>query len=174
MIKSNVRSLVERLSDRFKSVQFNSPNLKEALVKIALRVINHAKINIRRQGLIDTGNLLNSIMYEYHQDAQTVGVNVGSFNVPYAAIHEFGGDIRPKKSKYLTIPLDPRYRRLKASNFNLSVTKRNHKLFLIDEETGQLAYYLAKEVRIPPRPYLRPAVMQNKEYIIDTLRSLIK
>jgi phage gpG-like protein len=47
-------------------------------------------INIRRQGLVDSADLLNS---RYHALSGSDTVQIG-VNVPYAAIHEFGGEIK--------------------------------------------------------------------------------
>jgi len=55
------------------------------------------KMNARRGGdppagkaIYDTGNLIKSIRYEHYSSNDIEGVKVGSFGVPYAAVHEFG------------------------------------------------------------------------------------
>lgn len=50
--------------------------------------------------LNDTGNLKNSIQQSYDNDRAVVGTNE-----IYAAIHQFGGVIKPKKGKYLVFPV---------------------------------------------------------------------
>jgi len=60
---------------------------------------------------------------------------VGSRGVIYAAIHEFGGEILPKRAKFLHW-----------------VDKNGKDVF-------------AKRVKMPMRPYLRPAFDENKEAI---------
>lgn len=62
------------------------------------------------QPLQDTGRLRNSITYELRPG----GVRVGT-NVIYSAIHNFGGTIRPKRAKYLAIPVGDGSIRLKKS-----------------------------------------------------------
>jgi phage gpG-like protein len=85
-------------------------------------------------------------------------VTVGGAGVPYAGIHEFGGVIRPKRAKYLTIPLNPKFAGMRAREFDL--------VWGIDEEwgsvlmtrSGEIAYLLRKKATIPARPYIRPAI----------------
>ena len=86
------------------------------------------------------------------------GVTIGSPTVPYAAIHEFGGVITPKNSRYLTIPMDPYFQGKRAREFNLSVVPLRGKLYLVQRDTGIFAYILRDQVRMPARPYLRPAM----------------
>jgi phage gpG-like protein len=104
------------------------------------------------------GKLVESIMLAVV--GQLPGVTIGSPTVPYAAIHEFGGWVKPRNAKYLTIPQDPYFVGKRAREFDLSVVKtKSGKLFLVQKQTGIFAYLLRREpVRIPPRPYLRPAM----------------
>lgn len=98
------------------------------------------KINIAKQGLIQTSDLINSIgVY----DATPRSVYVGSRGVVYAAIHEFGGVIHPRYAKYLAWK----------------------------SKTGE--WIFAKSVTIPARPYLRPAVDENKGHTMDAIRETI-
>lgn len=86
----NTRELIARIQAVTSSLAPSSPRLNEALTRIGLYVTSVAKMNVRREGLIDTGRLLNSIRYEFFREGSTQGIRVGSFNVPYAAVHEFG------------------------------------------------------------------------------------
>lgn len=66
----------------------------------------YAKLNASRgrPGLeVDTGNLVNSIRVEEDEQSETfASVNVGPSAVEYAAIHEFGGIIRPLHKQMLS------------------------------------------------------------------------
>lgn len=69
-----------------------------ALMQGGFVVEAFAKDNVRKQHLIDTGNLRNAITAELEGDE---AVTIGPRNVVYAAIHEFGGTITAKNSPYL-------------------------------------------------------------------------
>lgn len=87
-------------------------------------------------------------------------VTVGNANVPYAAIHEYGGVIYPKNAKYLTIPLADEYRGKRAGEFSTLTFFENEKnnKFLYDSKEERYAYLLRRSVKIPERPYIRPAI----------------
>lgn len=82
MIKVDSKGLKARLE----SLKVEQSKINRALVRIGLLVSSKAKLNIRKEGLIDTGYLLNSIRYEIKANT----VSVGSFGARYAAVHEFG------------------------------------------------------------------------------------
>ncbi|NCY21575.1 hypothetical protein EBX31_06430 [bacterium] len=64
---------------------------KAALIEIGVGLAARMKKNYLASGLrIRTGNLINSIRWELFSSRGIEGVSVGSFGVPYAAIHEFG------------------------------------------------------------------------------------
>jgi phage gpG-like protein len=103
------------------------------------------KLNIRKQGLWDTGNLFNSVqVYDAKRSGKGAECSVGSLGVIYARIHEFGGTIKPKRAKMLS---------------------------WIDKRTGERRF--ANSVTIPARPYVRPAVDENKQAIIDVMKDTI-
>ena len=77
-------------------------------------------------------------------DKEAWSVKVGSVGVIYAAIHEFGGVIKAKRVKAL---------------------------HWVGEDGKD---YFAKSVRIPARPYLRPAVDENKSQIIKAIADDIR
>lgn len=103
-----------------------------ALVQGGAVVEAHAKMNAEGHGLHKTGNLVNSIQI---YDKKPYEIMVGSRGVIYAAIHEFGGEILPKRAKFLHW-----------------VDKNGKDVF-------------AKRVKMPMRPYLRPAFDENREAI---------
>jgi phage gpG-like protein len=135
-------------------------NRRRALKRGGVVLEGWMKVNIQRQGLIDTGNMRGAVSTEEESDDV---VSVGPRNVQYAAIHEFGGTIRPVNAKYLAIPVT------KAARYAGSPRRFGGKLHaqmvagggaLVDEN-GDIQYALKKSVTIPARPYVRPAVDEH-------------
>lgn len=95
---------------------FNDKDLKRRLAKVDTAVKNEAtskglragsnyliaqiKVNITDVGLIDSGDLLNSVTEDDLHTGTKAYVEFGPHKV-YAAIHEFGGVILPTKGPYL-------------------------------------------------------------------------
>ena len=106
---------------------------------------------------------------------------VGS-NLAYARIHELGGTIRPRRAKYLTIPLPATLTaqsgasRGRARDFRDTFIKRSKagNLIIFRENGGSITplFVLKKSVSIPARPYLRPAMERGASYIIKLFRDL--
>ena len=168
----------KRILDRLKRFEPGSRQIKEALLRIGIMLQTQIKLNIRSRGLIDTGRLINSIKYKIYANSSTSKVEVGSYGVPYAAIHEFGGDITPRNARFLTIPLSDEFRGRSARDFDdLFVKKIGGKLFLVRNRKGgglQFAYVLRSSVHIPPRPYMRPALKQKQDDIVKIISGLFR
>lgn len=96
------KALELRIQRKFAALDPEDPKMRVALLRAALLVEAEAKLNIRRKGIIDTGRLLNSISHVFFKSRAGGGVRIGSFGVPYAAIHEFGGvfDIRQRRAMF--------------------------------------------------------------------------
>lgn len=145
-----VSSLIKSISEKVEKVTVPS-NLREPMIRIGLQISALAKLNIQRWGMIDTGRLLNSIRYELFQNGSNVGVEVGSYGVPYAAILHFGGAFTDEMRKAM-------FASMKARKSKVS---RPSKGFL-------------KKGRFPQRPYLTKALVQSRAMVIDTLRNAMK
>jgi HK97 gp10 family phage protein len=102
--------------------------LQDMLMATGLVFERAAKEKIKEKGLIDTGRLRASVVTQALSHKTVV---VGVQNLVYAAIHEFGGVIKPKNGSYL---------RFKTKDGNWVTTK---------------------EVTMPARPYMRPAFYEN-------------
>jgi hypothetical protein len=129
------------------------------------------RLSARKLGA--SGNLRNSVVLSKEGPYQ-FGVTVGNEQVPYAAIHEYGGPIYPKNGRYLTIPASFRNGSLvffneitsghRAREFDLVkvghflIFKRSYKQARRKSFAGDIAYWLAERVNMPARPYARPAV----------------
>lgn len=103
-----------------------------------------------------------------------VGSTMG-YGTGYAAIQEFGGVVRAKKGKYLTVPigqLGHKYLRqygnnMRSANLEFRKTKDGRAFLFVPSQmtkagkvkkgTGIPVFRLIQSVRIPARPYLRPA-----------------
>jgi hypothetical protein len=110
-------------------------------------------------------------------------------NSPYAAIHEFGGTITPKKSKYLVIPMNIEARNLLR---RYGTVRRVPDLFVLKTGKGlylahrrrkgkgkakgkklQVLFALKKSVTLPPRPYVRPVLKRYRDVIRQTVQGEI-
>ena len=139
--------LEKRIIDRMN--RLSPKGTAAVMIRIGAMIERQAKMNIRRQHIIDTGTLLNSVRYKLFQSGPVSGVTVGSYGVPYAAAHEFG--------------------------FNEQVTVKTHtrtKAFGRATKPYTVPQYTRFQ-RIEKRPYLSPAGRDSKSKIIELIRSLI-
>lgn len=145
--------------------------LTRALSTAALAIEAQAKANIEGHELIDTGTLLRSIGIEVMEaSADRVTVAVGT-NLVYAAIHEFGGEIRARNGRFLSIPLTDEAKAVPGGsprNFPRELTPiiRGDRGTLRDN-AGIAQYALVTHVTIPARPYLRPAFDEKKDEAVE-------
>lgn len=106
-----------------------------------------------------TGTLATSIRREV--DGKRMLVRVGT-NVVYAAIHEYGGTIRPKNASKLAIPIGnlkgyaSTHQGLRIA---MSMAKKN--VILVDQD-GKPQYVLKSSVTMPKRPWLAPAYEDSR------------
>ena len=135
------------------------------IFKASLLVQAEAKKNVAKtvnkdvkiKGLSRTGNLLNSIQFDIKRMKSGFTSVIGPREVPYAAIQEFGGIIRPRKAKRLWIPLTRRAQRLGPSK------NKNNGL-----EWGR-DFVLARRAVRKAKPYMGPALDQNINKILNLL-----
>jgi len=102
----------------------------------------------------DKGLLRNSITWRVDEGASEAQVGT---NVIYAPIHEFGGTIRPKGHPYLAIPIGT-YKGWPRTHNDLHSIQSEGGNPLLADPSGKPQYVLRREVTIPPRPYLKPAI----------------
>lgn len=99
------------------------------------------------------------------------------FNAEYAAIQEFGGDIKPVDAKSLSIPIHKDAKGKSPGEFSdlfLMVVDEN--AFLVKDlgnDKLRFMYLLVKKVTLPAQPYLRPAVIENEETILRILAGAV-
>ncbi len=82
--------LIKRLKAQENAMKLSSPEMTKAMTAIGSIVMGQTVQNIRTNRLIDRGHLINSISFKLFNQQGVDGVMVGSFGIPYAAIHEFG------------------------------------------------------------------------------------
>jgi phage gpG-like protein len=154
----------------------SKPQLYRALTRVGMLLEYKTKENIVRKGLVDHGYLLNSIKYTVDLNDTGGTVTIGSYGVKYAAIHEFGGDIYPRRARALTIPVAPWAKYHRARDFDLvrigsilvDPKKAKGKIPIPKDAIG---FRLAKKVTMPERSYMRAAIDQSLPRIIRILSS---
>lgn len=132
-----------------------------------------------------TGRLKGSLTHEETEDSLEVSAGGGPGEVDYAAIHHYGGTIRPKKAKALTIPFPdgPADKRvpLRAADFNdtfvakgiiFQKRKRASSYGLSTDPTIVPLFILKKKVEIPARPYMY-AEDSDVEYLNKSIEEFI-
>jgi phage gpG-like protein len=142
---------------------------KTALKRIGEEVVKLVQTKwLTGQSLnVRSGRLRKSIDYVF-EGAHAIRVGT---NVEYGAIHEYGGTIRPKNVRFLTIPLTHVAERAVggATAMNLFVWSPGgwgETAFLASATARRLTLHwlLAREVTIPRRPWLNPAI----QYYVHT------
>lgn len=167
--------------DVIKSLQGQMVQYQKQLSEQVFRALTlieaQVKQNIRSgSGLqVRTGSLLNSITKDIITNRQGYIVGeVASEGVIYAAIHEFGGIIKPVTKQFLTVPAPDNRNAdgtVKESVADLRASKnsfiRNGTIF---KDLGggniQAMFFLKKSVTIPARPYMAPALAATQDKIM--------
>ena len=159
--------------------------LKKGLTHAAMVVVKAAKKNIPGSGkgkgknaaavpehlTSRTGFLRNSITFEVSGLEAHIGTNV-----KYARIHELGGTIRPKGHPFLAIPVGD-YDDSPRAHENLRFVPRGARGGLLiegDSPGGRVQYVLKREVVIPKRPYLQPALDSSQDEIQKRMTEAIE
>ena len=99
--------------------------------------------------------------------------------VMIATVNEFGANIKPKKSRFLTVPLSSKVVGKNPRDF--------HDLFVLRAGSGELYlvrnkgeteleffYWLAKSVQIPERSFIRSGYDTNKNNMIGKIEPLLE
>lgn len=111
-----------------------------------------------------------------------VGVFEGE-NAWLAAIHEYGCNIEAKKAEYLTVPIHPKAKGKKASEFKdlVCIESKNGNKFLIRKikkgkykGSVEFLYWLTKSVKIPERAFLRNGHDENIDKVMKYADTLLK
>lgn len=166
--ETNEKFIPETIHNVLKDVLFNDM-LRSAKLNAKGRVLG-------RRGNPDTGNLARRIFPKIRfskKKAITVGsLNVDLRQVPYGRIHEEGGVITPKRAQNLTIPF-PGIRGFVRdfSDTFVQTSKAGNRIVFqnIGNEIRPL-FTLKRQVKIPKRPYLAPAIQKHRSKLERELR----
>lgn len=189
---ANSRTLEQFADDMRKegSTKGLPARLRKLMGTLALQAEGYAKVNASRKLTSRTGNLVGSIAGAALAENEGMGLTLraggksrGGKRVPYARTHEFGATIKGRP--LLRIPLDAAktsagvdrfaspLRQTGAGLFHLRVLGGKLFLFRSDEEDGPPWYVLKSSVKIPARPYLRPAMAEVRRKMPADLREVV-
>jgi len=116
-----------------------------------------------------TGHLRQSLTHRV--DGPGLYAEVGT-NVKYAAIHEFGGVIKPKGHPFLAIPIGGRKGSpTQYKDLHLGTTLKGQ--YVLVDGMGEVQYLLRRQVVIPARPYLQPALEQSEGKVADAMTAAV-
>ena len=133
----------------------NSAKIRQAFLRIGSVLQAQMRTNVTGQGLIDTGNLRARILYRVTQTKDSAVLEVGSFGVPYAAIHEFGykgPQSVPAHQRFMSIAFGRAMKNPRKVDISAHIRQQN----------------------IPARPYVRPALQKHQNFILDIIRQIGK
>lgn len=121
-------------------------------------------------------------------DGAALDVSVGSFTAAYARIHEYGGIIRPIRSKYLAIPIGKALTRAGVARFSprnfpgelhFIRSRKGNKLLVQFIGKGKRRrmepmFVLKESVTIPARMNFRRTFQQNASRCLEEVRLAVK
>ena len=150
--------------------------MKRSTIRLADYIAEHKlsgqKLRVR------TGGLRRSLQEKRAKKVQERGdgvIGIVGTNLKYAAIHEYGGTIRPKRAKWLAIPLKGALtargvarggpRDFKNTFFAMS---KNGNLIMFSKSMGSIIplFALKKEVKIPKVSYMKSGLKEKTNDII--------
>lgn len=202
MVEVNSRNyeaiIQKRILDRLRRLDPRQGKIRDTLWRIGNLMEAQAKLNITKVGgpdrhplnpagggeknLVDSGNLRSRVKAQPPtQRGNITEVIVGVFGVPYAAIHEFGGTIKPTGGrKFISIPIVPEFRGQNPKDVFQEedlyfYRSKNGKFFLarkLRSGRQQFVYRLLPRANIPARPYFFPALTQIKPQALQMIRNL--
>lgn len=102
-----------------------------------------------------------------------VNVSVVS-SVPYARIRDTGGTIRPKRTKYLTVPIHPAAKGRRARSFANTFSKRQMIWIRHSREHATPIYSLESQVTVQGSGYLQKAQRRVRRYVVNRTGKAIR
>lgn len=150
-VQSNYNDWEKTIRERIKGLDPRSPGFKAVLFRIGSMLVTETKKAIVRQGVVDTGRLLNSITFMIENYPNAIVLKIGSVGIPYAAMHEFGGIMRPDMMRAMFASLSSR-----------GLLSRNRDKNVITKGIMR------------SRPYLRPTIAANRQRILRELQDFVK
>jgi hypothetical protein len=148
-VSASTEDIIARIRTRQARLGPKDPKLRAAMYRIGAVLEAKAKITARRKGIIDTGNLINHIAFQFSGRSQ-LELEFGVFGVPYAKVHEFGF--------HGTVQVRALHRQVSK------VFGRNVTPFMQEVRAH------ARRMNVRARPFIRPTVFESRQFIVDTLR----
>jgi phage gpG-like protein len=151
-------------------------DMGETILTVTLLVEAAAKANVKKN-FKGIGTLADSITHKILKVAGLAVTGVVGTNLAYAAIHEFGGTITPKNANWLTIPFAGVKGRARDYDNTFFAWSKNKHLILfqrVGKDEVIPLFVLVKESEVPARPYLNPALEQNREIITQRIGEALK
>ncbi|MGC4378258.1 hypothetical protein WD019_15220 [Fictibacillus sp. Mic-4] len=95
--------------------------------------------------------------------------------VMIARVHEFGTTIKPKNGQFLTVPVSPKAKGKRASDFPDLFRPAGTNVLAIPKGKNdfEVLFVLLKSVTIPERSFLRSGYDENIDYISKKIESMI-
>lgn len=95
-----------------------------------------------------------------------------------AHIHEYGCDIKAKRAKYLTVPVNPKAKGKRAGEFKdlYFIEDKDGDKFLVrnvGKDKIEFMYWLTEWVKIPERSFLRSGFDKNIDNVNKTIDKLM-
>ena len=175
--KINARTFLRRVSHLAK----NAADLKKRTNNLARVTFEFEakKLVSNRLLKVRSGKLRNSIEAGVRTRKDGLLVYVGVRKLKYAPAQELGATIRPKRAKFLAIPLKPARTRAGVARWP-SPRDCPRKLYfdketmtLRESRTGKAYYALKKRVRLKEKAFLRTAVKNKIDEFVKMLYNLI-
>jgi phage gpG-like protein len=139
-----------------------------------------------RNGRTQTGTLMNHIYSRLIKAKKYPDIGLGVKGIPYGAIHEFGTDGLPKKgivpikAKYLWIPNQKVLNKKMSPREFVDLMRSNKDYYINPSRTAAMYkntpfFFLNKgPVKIPPRPYLTPAMLSGLTKLTDYIKQFTR
>ena len=149
--EEKVIKVLDGISDR-------AADLHEPLADFGERMVRKISKRLSGDALdVNTGRLRNSLTYAETEGGLEISAGGGPGEVDYAAIHHYGGVIKPKNKKFLTIPFpggpaDTKVPK-RAADFEDTFIAKGIIFQSLEHESVPL-FILVKSVTIPARPYM--------------------
>lgn len=148
--------------------------------KAIMQTVNEAAAVVQREAKENVRTKLNTTgtakgvlrrSIKVVRDTSELSADIGT-DVIYGRIHEFGGTIKPVKAKFLAIPVGNLKGSPRQHNLALATTLKGQ--YVLVDGAGEVQYILRKEVVIPERPYLRPALEDKRPVIKRKFNDLLR
>jgi phage gpG-like protein len=168
--EEQVIKALDDLGDRARDLRKPFADFGERMVRKIARRLSGDALDVR------SGRLRGSLTHEETADTAEISAGGGPGEVDYAAIHHYGGVIRPRKKKMLTIPFPggPADQRVpfRARDFNDTFVAKGIIFRRVSKDEIQPLFILKKAVTIPARPYMY-AEEADIAYLNDSIADFI-